>query len=87
MLERHFAEDSLHGDPILERGLELFLFMQPEHTKFLWLQITETSISGLSFTEISQKAELLPGKEMAPPDNAVAQALFLLEPNLKMLER
>lgn len=49
MLERHFTEDSLHGDPILERGLEPFLFMQPERTKFLWLQITETSISGLFY--------------------------------------
>lgn len=82
MPERHFAEVSLHGDPIWERGMKPFLFMQPEHTKFLL-----ASISGLSFTEISQKAELLPGRETARPDSAVAQALFLLESNLKMLER
>lgn len=51
------------------------------------LQISATSIYGLSFSEISQEAEKLCGRGMAPSARAVAQALFLLESNVKMLKR
>lgn len=87
MLERHFTEVSLSGRPVWKRGLGPFLFIEPEHSISCWLQIPKTSICRLSFTEIDQKAELLPGREMALPDRPVAQVLFLLESNLMMLER
>lgn len=35
MPKRHSAQVPLHEDPIWERGLQPFLFMLPEHIKFL----------------------------------------------------
>lgn len=52
-----------------------------------WQQISATSIYGLSFSEISQEAEELWGRGMAPSGSAVGQALFLLESDLKMLKK